>query len=95
MGVDIPRDADQQCRDALPVEGQPEPGDLLFFGNPGIEPADQRYRRVTHVAISLGGNDYIHAKGGSVGITVNSFDPHSPVYNAYLKEHWLAVGRFR
>jgi pimeloyl-ACP methyl ester carboxylesterase/cell wall-associated NlpC family hydrolase len=95
MGVAIPRDADQQCRDALPVEGQPEPGDLLFFGNPGKGSENERYGQVTHVAISFGGTEYIHAKGGAMGITTNSFDLLSPVYNAYLKEHLLAVGRFR
>jgi pimeloyl-ACP methyl ester carboxylesterase/SH3-like domain-containing protein len=95
MGVGIPRDADLQCRDGMPVTGDPEPGDLLFFGKPGVGRADERYRHVTHVAISLGGAEYLHAKGGSMGITVNSLDPLSPVYNAYLKEHLLALGRFR
>lgn len=95
MGVAIPRDADLQCRDSLPVAGDPQPGDLLFFGSPASGLPGERYRNVTHVAVSLGGTEYIHAKGGSMGITVNSFDPSSPVYNAYLKEHWLAVGRYR
>jgi cell wall-associated NlpC family hydrolase len=93
--VAIPRDADLQCRDGMHVQGEPEAGDLLFFGRAGVGLADQRHDRVTHVAISLGGSEFIHASGGSVGITVNSFDPQSPIYNAYLKENLLAVRRFR
>lgn len=95
MGVGIPRDADLQCRDGREVIGEPQPGDLLFFGKAGVGLADVRYSNVTHVAISLGGTQFIHASGGSVGITINSLDPHSPIYNAYLKENLLAVGRFR
>jgi cell wall-associated NlpC family hydrolase len=95
MGVAIPRDADLQCRDGMEVEGEPEAGDLLFFGKAGVGLAGVRYAHVTHVTISLGGADFIHASGGSVGITTNSLDPHSPIYNAYLKENLLAVRRFR
>ena len=95
MGVDIPRDADVQCRFGIPVAGEPEPGDLLFFGKSGVGRADERYDHVTHVAISLGGREFIHARGGSVGITYNSLETQSPVYNAYLKENLLAVRRFR
>ena len=95
MDVGIPRDADQQCRAGILVEGEPEAGDLLFFGKAGVGRADARYHNVTHVAISLGGADFIHASGGSVGITINSLDPHSSVYNAYLQENLLAVRRFR
>jgi pimeloyl-ACP methyl ester carboxylesterase len=95
MGVAIPRDADLQCREGMKVEDAPEAGDLLFFGKAGMGLADARYAHVTHVAISLGGTEFIHARGGSVGITINSFDPHSPIYNAYLKENLLAVRRFR
>jgi hypothetical protein len=47
------------------------------------------------VAISLGWKDFMHASGGSVGITTNSLDPQSPIYHAYLKENLLAVRRFR
>jgi len=95
MGVAIPRDADQQCRDGSMVEGEPEEGDLLFFGKAGVGRANERHNHVTHVAISLGGTEFMHASGGSVGITYNSFDSQSPIYNAYLKENLLAVRRFR
>jgi pimeloyl-ACP methyl ester carboxylesterase/cell wall-associated NlpC family hydrolase len=82
MGVAIPRDADLQCRDGMSVEGEPEAGDLLFFGKAGVGLADARHAHVTHVAISLGGTDFMHASGSSVGITTNSLDPLSPIYHA-------------
>ena len=81
--------------DGMKVESEPEAGDLLFFGKPGVGLADARHAHVTHVAISLGGTDFIHASGSSVGITTNSLDPQSPIYHAYLKENLLAVRRFR
>lgn len=56
-GVGLDRDADQQALEGRPVD-TPAPGDLLFFGAP----------RVTHVALSLGGDEFIHApmRGGFV-----------------------------
>jgi cell wall-associated NlpC family hydrolase len=48
MGVAIPRDADLQCRDGRLVTGEPEPGDLLFFGKAGVGLADIRFSNVTH-----------------------------------------------
>jgi len=62
MGVQIPRDADQQFRAGKIVKGPPRPGDLLFFGGDD-NLIDQRHQRITHVAISLGGDDLIHANG--------------------------------
>lgn len=56
-GVGLDRDADQQALAGRPVD-TPAAGDLLFFGEP----------RVTHVALSLGGDEFIHAplRGGFV-----------------------------
>jgi cell wall-associated NlpC family hydrolase len=56
-GVGLDRDADQQALEGRPVD-TPIPGDLLFFGTPAV----------THVAMSLGGDDFIHApmRGGAV-----------------------------
>lgn len=56
-GVGLDRDADQQALSGRAVDA-PRAGDLLFFGSP----------KVTHVALSLGGDDYIHAplRGGFV-----------------------------
>ncbi len=49
-GVGLPRDADQQALAGRRADER-RPGDLLFFGSP----------HVTHVALSLGGDDFIHA----------------------------------
>ena len=56
-GVGLDRDADQQALEGRPVDA-PIAGDLLFFGSPAV----------THVALSLGGDEFIHApmRGGAV-----------------------------
>lgn len=61
VGVTLPRDPDQQRRVGVEVDpGELEPGDLLFF--PG------------HVAISLGGREYIHADSEADEVVTNSLD---------------------
>lgn len=56
-GVGLDRDADQQAIEGRPVTTALA-GDLLFFGSPAVN----------HVALSLGGGDFIHApmRGGFV-----------------------------
>ena len=92
IGIAIPRDADQQFVAGKMVEGQPSPGDLLFFGDP--TDLSERYERITHVAISLGGDEFIHANGAARGISYNSFNPAAPNYRTYLKEHFVGARRF-
>lgn len=55
VGIDLPRDADLQFRAARPVEPPYQPGDLLFFAEPGDA------RSITHVAVSTGGWGIIHS----------------------------------
>lgn len=95
MGVSIPRDADQQFRAGTPVAGTPQPGDLLFFGGDDNDLIDARHEHITHVAISLGGTEIIHANGTTWNIAYNSLDPASPIYRAWLKEHLVGIRRFR
>ena len=90
MGIQIPRDADQQFRAAAPVTGIPQPGDLLFFGSQD----ESAGRPVTHVAISLGGDDLIHANGTAGGVSDNSLNPTAATYRAWLRENLAGVGRF-
>jgi len=97
MGLHVPRDADMQFAAGQPVEGEPQPGDLLFFSSQIDSPADPQAGRVgsiTHVAVSLGGDEFIHATGYVWGVTQNSLDPASPIYRAWLKEHLAGVRRF-
>jgi cell wall-associated NlpC family hydrolase len=77
MGVTIPRDADQQFRAGIPVEGTPQPGDLIFFGEHDPDQPNARYASIDHVAISLGGDEVIHATSGAGGVVLNSLDPDS------------------
>lgn len=62
VGVTLPRDADMQFVAGRPVEPPFNPGDLLFFGSEG------GHRRITHVAISVGGWRVIHSSGSRNGV---------------------------
>ncbi len=90
MGVVIPRDADQQFAAGVPVAGAPQPGDLLYFGGSGADAP----RSISHVAISLGGSEVIHANGATGNVAYNSLDPEQPRYRAWLREHLVGVRRF-
>ncbi len=90
LGVAAPRDADQQFAAATPVSGAPEPGDLLFFGS---RREDAR-RPITHVAISLGGDEVIHANGTAWGVSINSLNPNHALFNPWLRDNLVGVGRF-
>lgn len=99
LSVRLPRDADQQFAAGVPVYGEFQPGDLLFFGEvrdqdllPG-EPGAPR-RRITHVAISLGGMELIHSNGSAWGISINSLDPGSPRYQEWLKTNLAGARRY-
>jgi cell wall-associated NlpC family hydrolase len=75
IGVAIPRDADMQCAAGRPIESAPtgpqmseaaappfEPGDLLFFGEPGES------RTITHIGVSLGGWRIVHSSRSRNGV---------------------------
>ncbi|HUH12336.1 MAG TPA: C40 family peptidase [Longimicrobiales bacterium] len=67
-GVALPRDSRMQARTGAPLDLAElealRPGDLLFF-------SDRPDRRVTHVAISLGGPDIIHCGLSNGGVEFN------------------------
>jgi len=98
MGVSAPRDADQLYGASRLVEGNPQPGDLLFFGGEidenlvgvNVTPSE---RYITHVAISLGGSDILHATAFTWSVTYESIDPASPLYRPWLHKHLVKVGR--
>lgn len=94
LGVTLKRDADQQFRLGTPVEGEPQPGDLLFFGEPAPEKNLDRHEHITHVAISLGGDRVLHATGAYWATVYNSLDPNSPDYRAWLRENLVGVRRY-
>lgn len=81
-GLTLPRDADQQRSVGESVDPEPETlraGDLLFF--PG------------HVAVSLGGAEYVHASGGENSVVVSSLDPGDERYVADRAEDLDAAVR--
>jgi len=75
-GMQLPRDADMQALIGKELstefvsEGL-EPGDLLFFGR---KATDDRAESVTHVAMYIGGGEYIHSAGWKERVSINSMD---------------------
>jgi cell wall-associated NlpC family hydrolase len=67
LGRSVPRDADQQWAAGIPVEGAPEPGDLLFYGS--LDPA--RAGRIGHVGILLDDGRLLHAWGTSGAVATS------------------------
>jgi len=83
IGIQIPRDADMQCRAAKPVEAPFEIGDLFFFGEGDSE------RHVTHVGISLGGWRMIHSSRSHNGVYIDDVQQRES-----LKEIYMSAGSF-
>ena len=67
-GVPIPRDADMQFDARPPVEPPFQPGDLLYFGGNG------GHRTISHVGMSLGGWQMIHASRSRNGVYVDDVE---------------------
>ena len=68
-GVALPRDSDQQSHMGDAIEPDSDfnnlnPGDLIFFAETG--------KRVTHVAISMGGPHIVHSALTNGGVDVNN-----------------------
>lgn len=61
-GLTLPRDADLQMADGRTLEPPFQPGDLLFFGESG------GHRHISHVGMSLGGWQMIHASRSRNGV---------------------------
>lgn len=91
-GAVLPRDASQQVHVGMPVETGSDfenvlPGDLLFFGE---KATDSTRERITHVAIYLGGKEFIHAAGR---VKINSFDRNSKIFSAYRLRTFIRAKR--
>jgi gamma-D-glutamyl-L-lysine dipeptidyl-peptidase len=81
-GIILSRDASQQVLHGKQIdisEGFDKllPGDLLFFGS---KATDTTKERVTHVAIYIGNNDFIHASGR---VRINSLDKNKDNFSSY------------
>jgi len=75
-GIQLPRDADMQAligkelTTEFVADGL-EPGDLLFFGRKATEEEEEN---VTHVAMYIGDDEYIHSAGYRERVSINSMD---------------------
>lgn len=79
-GIGLKRNASQQCLTGREVDLSNgyvnlQPADLVFFAS---QPTGGGQSRVSHVGISLGGSEYIHA---STMVRINSLDPSSSLYH--------------
>jgi len=82
-GVSLPRDADMQFRDGRVVAEPFQPGDLLYFGS------SDSARKITHVALSLGGWDIIHSSGPRNGVYLDNVQQTS-----WLRERFMGANTF-
>lgn len=84
-GYFLPRDADMQYAQGVPVDrNNLQPGDLVFF---------QTYKQgPSHVGIYIGNSKFIHA-GSSSGVTINSFNRADKDYSATLDQEYLGARR--
>jgi len=92
-GMILQRDASQQVNTGIPVDisngyAHLEKGDLLYFGSVSKTTGKER---ITHTAIYMGDNDFIHAAGS---VRINSLDPSKPNYSEYRKSTLLYARRF-
>lgn len=87
-GVPLPRDAWQQAEAGTDAGGlmNLKPADLAFF-------SDREDKRVTHVAIALGGCLLVHLALGRGGFANENLDDGDDPYVAKLKERFLRARR--
>lgn len=89
----IPRDASQQVHAGELVDSTGNfenlrPGDLLFFGS---EATEERDRRVVHVGMWIGNDEFIHSAGR---VKVSSIDPEAENYDEYNINRYLESRRY-
>ena len=87
-GVQLPRDAWQQSEEGSAAGTLDElaPGDLAFF-------SDRPDRKVTHVAIALGGKRLVHLALGRGGFAIEQLDDAQDAYVGKLRERFLRARR--
>jgi gamma-D-glutamyl-L-lysine dipeptidyl-peptidase len=88
-GVALPRDSAQQAEAGKPLDLAADAlasGDLLFF-------SDRPDRRITHVAISLGGPRVVHLALGRGGYKVEDLSDMDDSYVAALRARYLFARR--
>lgn len=91
-GIILPRDASQQVfagEEVIPGENfqNLKPGDLLFFGR---KAKGDKKEKATHVAMYIGGSEYIHEAGMA---KINSLDRSKPNFSEYRYNSFLHARR--
>jgi cell wall-associated NlpC family hydrolase len=94
LGVQIPRDADQQFQAGQEVSGPSAPGDLVFFRIAGAEAEAARHADVRHVAIALGGDRILHASGKARCVAIDRLVPGGDSYGEWLSTRVAGVRRY-
>lgn len=89
----IPRDASQQVKAGTLVDDQGDfeklqVGDLLFFGKEATDTTD---RRVVHVGMWIGDNQFIHSSGR---VRISSVDSTADNFDSYNLERYLESRRY-
>jgi hypothetical protein len=64
---------------------------LLFFGEQQENNPSQRYASITHVAISLGDDEILHANGPAWSISYNSLNSSSPLFRGWLRDNLVGI----
>lgn len=88
-GIALQRDASQQAAAGSPIDLAPDalaPADLLFF-------SDRPDRRITHVAISLGGPRLVHLALGRGGYALENLTDREDPYVTALVGRYLFARR--
>jgi cell wall-associated NlpC family hydrolase len=77
-GLTLPRDADMQYTAGRPINPPYQPGDLFFFGSEGD------HRRISHVGMSLGGWQMIHASRGRNGVFIDNMQEVAHLKDSFV-----------
>ncbi len=98
IGIHLRRDADQQANEGVAVPfDEIEFGDLLFFDtrssdadilNGKLDP------HVSHVCLALDHMTMINASFSGGGLSLRSFDPHSPYFSPNYDRRFLGARRY-
>jgi cell wall-associated NlpC family hydrolase len=89
----IPRDASQQVHAGEVIDTSDgfdnlRPGDLLFFGTPAT---DSSSRRVVHVGMWIGNDEFIHSSGR---VHISSVNPQSENFDEFNLNRFLEARRY-
>jgi cell wall-associated NlpC family hydrolase len=96
VGLRLRRDADQQMEDGVPVtRDEVAFGDLLFFDT-GAAESDLPVAKgeVTHVALALDRDTFIHASRSVGGVGWGSFDADSPYWVPSFEQRLVGARRY-